>query len=242
MAVATVLRRSSGRRSLPGRSWAAGVGSNEIDAFLAVAQRTQGQRSGPAASREALLRRVYLDLIGLAPTPEERAAFLAMTPPDAYEKLVDRLLADPRHAERWARHWMDIWRYSDWAGWNDGKQIRDSQPHIWRWRDWIIESLQADAGYDRMIIDMLAADERAPEDASALRATGFLVRNYKMLCREQWLEDTVKHTSLGVPRTHRRLCQMPRPQDRSNPANGLLRAARDLRTASGPARPRPRPG
>ncbi len=175
----------------------AAQGMPEIDAFLMEAQRRRGTESGPPASRDALLRRVYLDLIGLAPTPEERAAFLADAAPDAYEKVVDQLLADPRHAERWARHWMDVWRYSDWAGWSDGKQIRDSQPHIWRWRDWIVESLHADVGYDRMIVDMLAADERAPEDVSALRATGFLVRNYKMLSREQWMEDTVKHTGMA---------------------------------------------
>ena len=176
---------------------AAGQGGNEIDAFLAAARQARGTTPRAPASREALLRRVYLDLTGLAPMPDERAAFLADAAPDAYEKLVDRLLADPRHAERWARHWMDVWRYSDWAGWSDGKQIRDSQPHIWRWRDWIVESLQADTGYDRMITDMLAADERAPEDNAALRATGFLVRNYKMLSREQWLEDTVKHTGMA---------------------------------------------
>ena len=122
---------------------------------------------------------------------------LADTSPQAYERVVDRLLNDPRHGERWGRHWMDVWRYSDWAGWADGKQIRDSQPHIWRWRDWIVESLAADLGYDCMVTDMLAADERAPTDADALRATGFLVRNYKMLSREQWLQDTVKHTSLA---------------------------------------------
>ncbi|HUF61996.1 MAG TPA: DUF1549 and DUF1553 domain-containing protein [Verrucomicrobiales bacterium] len=176
----------------------AAPGISEIDAFLIEAQRRKGTRFSPSASPDALLRRVYLDLIGLAPAPEERAAFLADTAPDAYEKVVDRLLADPRHAERWARHWMDVWRYSDWAGWSDGNQIRDSQPHIWRWRDWIVESLHADVGYDRMIIDMLAADERAPEDPSALRATGFLVRNYKMLSREQWMEDTVKHTGMAL--------------------------------------------
>jgi hypothetical protein len=168
-----------------------------IDAFIAAAQVRRGLHFRAEVSKETLLRRVYFDLIGLAPTADERARFLADPSPDAYEKVVDRLLDDPRHAERWARHWMDVWRYSDWAGWTDGKQIRDSQPHIWRWRDWIVESLAADVGYDRMIVDMLAADERAPEDASALRATGFLVRNYKMLSREQWLEDTVKHTSLA---------------------------------------------
>ncbi|MGI8602116.1 MAG: DUF1549 and DUF1553 domain-containing protein [Verrucomicrobiales bacterium] len=173
------------------------ITATAIDAFLAQAQQARDLTFRPEAPKEILLRRVYLDLIGLAPTPDQRAAFLADAAPDAYPKVVDRLLADPRHAERWARHWMDIWRYSDWAGWNDGKQIRDSQPHIWRWRDWIIESLAADVGYDRMITDMLAADERAPEDTSALRATGFLARNYKMLSREQWLEDTVKHISLA---------------------------------------------
>jgi hypothetical protein len=96
---------------------------------------------------------------------------------------------------------MDIWRYSDWAGWTDGKQVRDSQRHIWRWRDWIVESLNSDKGYNRMVVEMLAGDELAPEDPDTLRATGFLVRNYKMLSREQWLEDTVKHTAqafLGV--------------------------------------------
>jgi len=172
-------------------------GTGAIDAFLSNSLAAEGLSFRAPASREALLRRVFLDLIGLAPTPVERAAFLSDESPEAYEKLVDRLLADPRHAERWARHWMDVWRYSDWAGWSDGKQIRDSQPHIWRWRDWIVEALEADTGYDRMVVDMLAADERAPADTAALRATGFLVRNYKMLSREQWLEDTVKHSSLA---------------------------------------------
>ena len=176
---------------------AGGSAPNPIDAFLTEELAAKGLSYREPASREILLRRVYLDLIGLAPTPEERARFLEDAAPDAYDRLVDRLLADPRHAERWARHWMDVWRYSDWAGWSDGKQIRDSQPHIWRWRDWIVESLEADVGYDRMVVDMLAADERAPEDMGALRATGFLVRNYKMLSREQWLEDTVKHSSLA---------------------------------------------
>jgi hypothetical protein len=174
---------------------------NPIDAFVAAEHQARGLKARPEASKEILLRRVYLDLIGLSPTPEELIAFEKDESPDAYEKVVDRLLADPRHGERWARHWMDVWRYSDWAGWSGGNQIRDSKPHIWKWRDWIVESLNADKGYDRMIVEMLAGDELAPEDTNTLRATGFLVRNYKMLSREQWLEDTVKHTSqafLGV--------------------------------------------
>ncbi|MHA3770841.1 DUF1553 domain-containing protein [Verrucomicrobiota bacterium sgz303538] len=172
-----------------------------IDAFVAAEHEQRGLKPRPGASKTVLLRRVYLDLIGLSPTPEEQRAFAEDSSSDAYEKVVDRLLNDPRYGERWGRHWMDIWRYSDWAGWTDGKQIRDSQRHIWRWRDWIIESLNKDKGYDRMVMEMLAADELSPGDPAALRATGFLVRNYKMLSREQWLEDTVKHTSqtfLGI--------------------------------------------
>ena len=179
------------------RRWA----RNPIDAFIAAEHETRQLTPRPQASREVLLRRVYLDLIGLSPTPDEQRAFLTDRSADAYEKVVERLLSDPRHGERWGRHWMDVWRYSDWAGWADGGQVRDSKPHIWRWRDWIVESLNRDKTYDRMITEMLAADELAPEDTDALRATGFLVRNYKMLSREQWLEDTVKHTSqafLGV--------------------------------------------
>ncbi len=180
-----------------GDSWA----RNEIDHFIGAARNERGLKPRPGASKEILMRRAYIDLVGLNPTPEERRRFLEDDRADAYERLVDRLLDDPRYGERWGRHWMDIWRYSDWAGWSGGNQIRDSKPHIWRWRDWIIESLNHDKPYDQMLREMLAADELAPEDTNALRATGFLVRNFKMLSREQWLEDTVKHSAqafLGV--------------------------------------------
>jgi hypothetical protein len=170
---------------------------NPIDFFIAAEQEAHGLKPRPEANKAALLRRVYFDLIGLPPTPEELHVFLNDNSSDAYEKVVDKLLASPQYGERWGRHWMDVWRYSDWAGWTGGNQIRDSQPHIWRWRDWIIEALNADKGYDQMILEMLAADELYPEDEKALRATGYLVRNYKMLSREKWLEDTVDHTFLA---------------------------------------------
>ena len=191
--------RTVARPAVPnaGSGWA----RNEIDSFIAAAHSEHGLKPRPQAPKEILLRRAYIDLIGLNPTPEERRRFLADKSSDAYERLVDRLLEDPRYGERWGRHWMDIWRYSDWAGWSGGNQIRDSQPHIWRWRDWIVESLNADKPYDQMLREMLAADELAPGDTNALRATGFLVRNYKKLSREQWLDDTIKHSSqafLGV--------------------------------------------
>jgi hypothetical protein len=172
---------------------------NPIDAFLATEHEERGLTPRPEAPPAALLRRVYLDLIGLPPTPEELHAFLDDKSDVAYERVVDRLLASPQYGERWGRHWMDVWRYSDWAGW--GAEVRDSQPHIWRWRDWIIESLNADKGYDRMIVEMLAGDEIAPEDPNTLRATGYLVRNYKRYGREKWIQDTVDHTFLAFQAT-----------------------------------------
>ena len=182
---------------------------NPIDAFVSAEHLRRGLHPVGEADRHVLLRRVYLDLTGLPPTREELREFLADRSPDAYERVVDRLLASPRYGERWGRHWMDVWRYSDWAGWSDGGQIRDSQPHIWRWRDWIVEALNADKGYDRMVMEMLAADELSPTDQDALRATGYLVRNYKMLSRETWMQDVVNHTAqaflgmtLGCARCH----------------------------------------
>jgi hypothetical protein len=172
---------------------------HSIDVFIDVERSQHGLQPRPPAPKEALLRRLYVDLIGLPPTHEERAAFLANPSPKAYEEVVDRLLADPRHAERWARHWMDVWRYSDWAGY--GKEVRESQPHIWRWRDWIVDSLHADKGYDQMVREMLAGDELAPEDPNTVRATGFLVRNWFRFNRNVWLDQTVEHTAkafLGV--------------------------------------------
>jgi hypothetical protein len=167
-------------------------GSNPIDAFLAV-QHTEGgiEPVGPA-SKEILLRRVYFDLIGLPPARRELRDFLADDSPRAYEKVVDRLLASPQYGERWGRHWMDVWRYSDWTGY--ANEIRYSQRHIWRWRDWIVESLNADKPYDRMILEMLAADEVAPGDEDAARAVGFLARNWYKFDRNSWLDDVVDHT------------------------------------------------
>ncbi len=172
---------------------------NPIDAFIATEHEKHGLQPRPEANKATLLRRVYLDLIGLPPTREELHGFLEDPTPDAYEKVVDRLLASPRYGERWGRHWMDIWRYSDWAGY--GAEVRDSQKHIWHWRDWIVESLNAVKGYDRMVQEMLAADELAPGDAGAARATGFLVRNWYLFNRNVWLDRIVEHTGkafLGV--------------------------------------------
>jgi hypothetical protein len=167
---------------------------NEIDAFVIEALATKGITPLPEAARATVLRRVYLDLIGLPPTREELQAFLSDSSPDAYERVVDRLLNDPRHGERWARHWMDVWRYSDWYGRRAANDVWNSAPQIWRWRDWIVNSLNANIGYDRMLAEMLAADEIAPLDDEAAVATGFLIRNWYALNPNQWMRDTIEHT------------------------------------------------
>jgi hypothetical protein len=168
---------------------------NPIDAFLQQRRLQAGISPQPEASRLVLLRRLHIDLLGLPPTLADIAACENDTGPDWYERTISRLLADPRHGERWARHWMDVWRYSDW--WGLGDQLRNSQKHIWHWRDWIVESLNADTPYDEMLRLMLAGDELQPDDLSRLRATGYLARNYWLFNRPQWMEETVEHVSKG---------------------------------------------
>jgi hypothetical protein len=170
---------------------------NAIDAFVAAEREKRGLTPVAFADKRTLLRRVYLDLIGLPPTPEEMNAYLADNSKDAYERVVDKLLASPLYGERWGRHWMDIWRYSDWYGWRKQNQVRNSQRHIWHWRDWIIESINKDKGYDEMIVEMLAGDELAPNNPDVVRATGYLARNWYMFDRNVWLKDTVDYTAMA---------------------------------------------
>ncbi|MBM4067927.1 MAG: DUF1553 domain-containing protein [Planctomycetes bacterium] len=183
---------------------------NPIDAFIARARARAGlTRHNPPAGRSLLLRRVAIDLTGLPPTADDYRHFLADRSADAYEKAVESLLASPRYAERWARHCMDVWRYSSHDGRKAPKQITYGSEHIWRWRDYLIRALLADAGLDRIIIDMLAGDEASPGDVHALAATGYLARSFNLLDRNLWLTNTVDHAgraflglSLGCARCH----------------------------------------
>jgi len=171
-------------------------GKNPIDAFIAAKHQEHRLSPQPLADKRLWLRRVTLDLVGLPPTTEQIAAFVADDSTTAHEKVVDRLLNSPQYAERWGRHWMDVWRYSDW--WGLGKDVRNSQKHVWHWRDWIIDSLEEDKGYDQMVREMLAADELYPNDLDRLRASGFLVRSYFKFNRTTWLDDTVEHTAKAM--------------------------------------------
>ena len=168
---------------------------NPIDLFVARQHERLGLTPQSEATRLLLLRRLSLDLIGLPPTADEIADCEKDTASDWYERTANRLLDDPRHGERWARHWMDVWRYSDW--WGLGDQLRNSQQHIWHWRDWIVVSLNGDAPYDEMVRLMLAADELEPNNIDKLRATGYLARNYFLFNRNQWMDETVEHVAKG---------------------------------------------
>jgi hypothetical protein len=184
------------RPDVPSASQAAAQRSvwsdSAIDAFIARRHQSKGLTPQSQALKHVLLRRVYLDLIGLPPTPEQLDAFLADDSADAWGKVVDGLLDSPHYGERWGRHWMDVWRYSDWYGYR--AELRNSARHMWRWRDWIVESLNDDKPYDQMIVEMLAGDELAPGDADTVRATGFLARHYFKFNRNTWLDATIEHT------------------------------------------------
>src|SRR6185312_8748962 len=143
---------------------------NEIDRFL-LDKQPDGLKLGPPVDRRTLIRRLSFDLVGLPPSPEETAAFLRDKAPDAYEKLVDRLLASPHYGERWARHWLDVVRYGE----TDGFERNAPRPTAWHYRDWVIRAFNADLPYDEFAGRQLAGDVLYPNDAEAIRATGFLV-------------------------------------------------------------------
>ncbi|MFM7131978.1 MAG: DUF1549 domain-containing protein, partial [bacterium] len=167
--------------------------NNEIDAFLAKNFQAMGLKPNGEADRLTLLRRLYFDLTGLPPTMDDIRRVSMAKDGAWFDDEVTRLLNSPRHGERWARHWMDIWRYSDW--WGLGAEHRNSQKFIWHWRDWLVESLNADRPYDEMVRLQLAADEMKPNDLADLRATGYMARNYFLFNRNQWLDETVEHVS-----------------------------------------------
>ncbi|MFM7074016.1 MAG: PSD1 and planctomycete cytochrome C domain-containing protein [Planctomycetota bacterium] len=169
------------------------VAANPIDAFVDRELSKRHIAPRPPADKATLLRRVTLDLIGLPPTREDLHAFLADSSATAYERVVDRLLDDPRHGERWARHWMDVWRYADWHGRRHVPDVWNSAPQVWRWRDWIVDSLNQDHGYDRLVREMLAGDEVSVDNPQAAAATGYLIRNWYALNPNDWMRSNVEH-------------------------------------------------
>jgi hypothetical protein len=143
---------------------------NPIDQFIVAKLEQSGRASAPEAEKRTLLRRAYFGLIGLPPTPEDLKAFLSDTKPDAFERVVDHLLASPRYGERWARHWMDVVHFAETHG-HDQDRIRTN---AWPYRDYLIASLNADKSYSRFVQEQVAGDVLFPEDPQAIVALGFL--------------------------------------------------------------------
>src|SRR5262245_37679792 len=175
---------------------------NPIDRFLEKARRDRGLEPAARASRLTLIRRAYLDLIGLPPTPAETAAFLADTSADAWPRLNDTLLASPHYGERWGRHWLDVARYADSSGF---EQDYD-RPNAWRYRDYVIRAFNQDKPYDQFLREQLAGDELEARTDETFIATGFLRAGPRVAFREkdnperryEYLDDLIATTGRGL--------------------------------------------
>ncbi len=177
--------------------------ANPIDAFiLADLEANQLTPSAPADKR-TLLRRVTYDLTGLPPTAAEAEAFLADSSPDAYRKVIDRLLASPRYGERWAQHWLDVVRFAE----TNGFELDQDREQAWRYRDYVIRSLNEDKPYHRFLLEQLAGDEIAPDDFEMRVATGFLRagpqhvvagNQDEALNRQEWLTEVMFGVGNGI--------------------------------------------
>ena len=185
---------------------------NEIDAFILAKLKDQKIAPSPEATRYTLIRRVYLDVLGLPPTPAEVEAFVGDQSPDAYEKMVDRALASPHYGERWGRHWLDQARYADTNGYSV-----DAERSMWPYRDWVIQALNEDMPFDRFTIEQLAGDLLPNPSREQLIATGF---HRNTLINEEGGTDrrTVSCRGSGRPRQYNwnclvgaddRLCAVP---------------------------------
>jgi hypothetical protein len=148
-----------------------------IDSFVLAKLEEAGLQPNPPADRLTLLRRATIDMTGLPPTQEEIQQFLSDKSPNAWEKVVDRLLASPAYGERWARHWLDVARYAD----SNGFKADETRPNIWRYRDYVIDAFNTDKPYDRFIKEQIAGDELYPGDPDALIAMGF---------NRNWIDET----------------------------------------------------
>lgn len=179
------------------------AGEHPIDAFLWEGLRARGIAGfAPPADRRTLIRRLTFDLTGLPPAPEEVEAFVEDSRTDAYERLVERLLDSPRYAEQQARHWLDVVRYADTAGFSNDFE----RPHAWRYRDYVIRSFQADKPFDLFVIEQLAGDELDPDDPELRIAVGFLRMGpwehtgmtVAAVTRQQFLDDVTHHVGVTL--------------------------------------------
>jgi hypothetical protein len=176
--------------------------TNPIDLFLEKSRGDRGLAAAPRADRNTLLRRAYMDLIGLPPTPAEAAAFLADESPHAWENLIDRLLASPHYGERWGRHWLDVARYAD----SNGFEHDFDRPNAWRYRDYVIQAFNQDKPYNTFLAEQIAGDELDHVTDDTMIATGFLRCYARVGYREKdnpnnrfdYLDDMIGTIGRGV--------------------------------------------
>jgi hypothetical protein len=147
-----------------------GWGRNEVDRFVFAKLQQASLQPAPEADKRTLIRRLYLDLVGLPPSAEEVARFVSDSSPKAYDQLVDSLLRDPRYGEKWARSWLDLVRYAE----SDGYKSDSFRPNAWRYRDYVIRSFNEDKPFDRFLKEQIAADELWPNDPDALVGLSYL--------------------------------------------------------------------
>ena len=184
-----------------------------VDSFILARLSEQGIEPALRADNVTLIRRLTYDLTGLPPTPEEVDAFVNDESPDAYKALVERLLDSPRYGERWGRHWLDVTRYADTAGYSNDFE----RPNAWRYRDYVIRSFNEDKPYDQFVLEQLAGDELFPDNPDAIIATGFLRSGpwehtgmaVAAVSRQLFLDDVTHHVgqsflglTLGCARCH----------------------------------------
>ncbi len=185
--------------SVKDRAWA----RTPIDAFVLAKLEEKGLQPSPRADKRTLIRRVTFDLTGLPPTPEEINAFIVDRSREAYQKVVKRLLGSPRYGERWAQHWLDVVRFGE----TNGFELDVEREQAWRYRDYVVKSLNEDKPYDRFITEQIAGDEIAPDDFDLRVATGFLragpqhvVAGNQDLAvnRQEWLTEVMFGVGNGV--------------------------------------------
>ena len=205
---------------------------NPIDAFILQKLKEQGLDHAPRTDNTTLIRRVYFDLTGLPPSPADVRRFVADVSPNAYERLVDRLLASPQYAEHWAQHWLDVVRFAE----SDGFEYDTHRTEAWRYRDYVIQSFADDKPYDQFMREQLAGDEIDPEerrDAAsppASTASGRCARTpatrTPRSSRNEDADGDDQRGRRGVSRRDARLRALPRSQVRPHPADAITTACR----------------
>ncbi|MSU35459.1 MAG: DUF1549 domain-containing protein [Pedosphaera sp.] len=197
---------------------------NGVDAFILARLEEKRLSLSPEATPHILVRRLYLELIGLPPTPAEVEVFVHDTDPKAWGRLVDRLLSDSRYGERWARFWLDLARYADSAGYEGDPDL----PHAWRYRDYVIDAFNQDKPYDLFILEeiMGAGDLPEPKPEQTVALTFLRLAPFTEprgdASRHEMLSESDRDRQFGLSGSHRRLRTMSRSQVRAHSNEGFL--------------------